>query len=94
MDPIEVPTLLVEPDSGPLAGRHITMRYPSVRFWIAQERGELDNPRLWEETLDAIEEHDLGREPDSLPPAYIVALMREWLAALKAAALPPESGSD
>jgi hypothetical protein len=93
LGPIEVPTLTVKLETGPLAGRTLQMHYPSTRFWIAQERGNLDNPLLWQETLDAIEEHDLGRDPGTLPPTMVFAIMRAWLAALKAVALPPKTGS-
>lgn len=94
LPPIEVPTLLVQPESGPFAGRTIRMRYPSTRFWIAQQRGELDNETMWTETLLAVEEHDFGRDPDDLPPAMVLVLMTDWLDALKADALPPTTGSD
>lgn len=93
LGPLEVPALIIQPTTGPLKGRTLRMRYPSTKFWIAQERGQLDNPLLWAETLDAIEEHDLGRDPGSLPPSYVMALMVAWLAALKDVAVPPPNGS-
>jgi len=92
--PIEIPTLLVAPTEGPLAGRTIRMRYPSTRYWMANERGQADNVAFYEEILDAIEDHDLGRDPASLPPGLVVTIGQAWTAALKAVAVPPTNGTD
>ena len=89
---LEVPTLLVKP-TGLLAGHTLRMRFPSTRYWIAHERGETSQAMFWAEALDAIEEHDLGRDPGSLQPSYIIELVEAWVAALKEAAVPPPTGS-
>lgn len=93
LDPIEVPTLDVRPN-GAMAGRTIRMRYPSVRLWIASERGQLDNTLMWEEILGAIESHDLGRDPASLRPTMITDIGEAWMEAVRQEAIPPTTGND
>ena len=87
-EPVELELLTVEP-GGRLAGRTLHMRYPSVGFLIAQRRGEADDERYWAELLDAIESHDLGRDPESLPAREVNAIGRAWISAMKERAVPP-----
>jgi hypothetical protein len=96
LPPLELPTLLVQPKDGLLAGRTIRMRWPSTRFYIDHARGSRQdrNAALWEETLNAIQAHDFGHEPDNLPPEYIVALADAWIDAVRDHAVPPTNGSD
>lgn len=86
--PIAVVLLTVHP-AGALAGRTLRMRYPSVGFLIAQRRGVARDPEWWAEVVDAIEEHDLGREPESLPAAVVNEIGVAWVAAMKERAVPP-----
>lgn len=88
LDPVPVFLLTVNP-SGALAGRTLRMRYPSVGFLIAQRRGIAKDPEWWEEVIDAIEEHDLGRTPESLPAAIVDEIGVAWVAAIKERAIPP-----
>lgn len=90
--PLVLPTIEVRPE-GPLAGHVLRMRTPSTRFFIAQRRaGGLTNADMWDEILDAIVEHDFDREPDLLPPAYVLLIGNAWLSAIKEQAVPPVSG--
>jgi hypothetical protein len=70
------------------------MRRPSVRFLIAWRRGDLTDEVLWEEVVDAIIDHDLGRDPDRLTSRQVNAIGTAWLDAMKDAAVPPASGTD
>ncbi|HUT76061.1 MAG TPA: hypothetical protein VM285_00130 [Polyangia bacterium] len=90
---IELPTIEVRIESGPLAGHVLTMRTPSTRMFIQQRRGTWDNLDMFEEILNAIVDHDLGQEPDLLPPAVVVGIGTAWFTAIKEAALPPATGS-
>jgi hypothetical protein len=78
---------------GKLDGHVLRMRKPSVRLYIAQRRGTLENVDLYEEVLDAIAEHDFDRDPDRLPPLYIVEIGNAWMDAVRESALPPVSGA-
>ena len=86
--PVPVYLLTVHP-SGGLAGRTLRMRYPSVGFLIAQRRGKAKDPDWWEEVIDAIEEHDLGRTPESLPADVVDEIGVAWVKAMKERAVPP-----
>jgi hypothetical protein len=94
LPPIEVPTVTAHPDKGRLAGRTIVFRLPPTRMWIAMQRGEFDNAALYGHTLDAIVDHDLGVDPESLPPAIVADLASAWLHATREAALPSLSGDE
>lgn len=87
-EPVELELLTVTP-AGHMAGRTLHMRYPSVGFLIAQRRGEADDERYWAEVVDAIEDHDLGRDPDRLPAREVGLIGRAWIAAMKERAVPP-----
>lgn len=93
LGPIALPTIEVRPD-GPMAGRTLRMRYPSVRLWIANQRGDVSRILMFEEILLAIEEHDFGHDPASLPPIWITAIGDAWMDAIKDTAIPPVTGSD
>lgn len=93
LPPVDVPLLVVHP-GGPLKGRTLLMHLPSVRWWIANERGLTDAVGFWEEVVTAIEQHDLGRDVETLPPAYITLISNAWVKALTELALPPASGDD
>lgn len=92
LPPIEVPLLTVRP-TGRLAGRTLRMRYPSVGFLIARRRGQASDEVWWAELVDAIEEHDLGRDPAKLPPSLVNAIGTAWVDAMTEEAVPPPSGS-
>lgn len=87
LEPVELELLTVRPKA-PLAGRTLRMRRPSVGFWIAMKRKAVDDETFWEEIVDAIEDHDLGRDPAKLPPRAVNAIGEAWLEAMKEAAVP------
>lgn len=91
--PVVFETLEVRPDGHGLDGHVLRMRFPSVRLLIARRRGEADREAYWEEVVDAIVEHDLDRDPDRLTVPQITAIGTAWADAMKAAAVPPESGT-
>lgn len=94
LEPIEVPTIEVRPTEGVLRGRTLVMQYPSTTWYIAQQRGDLAGAEMLEAVLGAIVEHDLGRDPASLPPSYVVAIGNAWHDAIRDQAFPPVPGSD
>jgi hypothetical protein len=88
LEPIELRTLEVRPGEN-LEGHVLRMRFPSARFLIAQRRGVASDVEYWEEILDAIEEHDLGQDPDRLPAREVNLIGIAWTRALREAAVPP-----
>jgi hypothetical protein len=85
----------VRPTSGLIAGHHLRMRKPSIRWYLAHRRGfgADQMAEVWyEEIADAIEEHDLGRDPLTLPAKYILAIGQEWMAAATDRAVDPTTG--
>lgn len=88
LGPAPVYLLTVHP-SGAFAGRTLRMRYPSIGFLAAQRRGIAGDVEWYEEVVDAIEEHDLERDPYSLPIAAVNEIGLAWVAAMKERAVPP-----
>lgn len=93
-EPVTFDTVEVRPTGRGLTGHVLSMRRPSVRFLIAQRRGEAGDPEYWEEILDAITAHDLDRDPGRLTAAQVNAIGLAWLEAMTEAALPPATGTD
>lgn len=96
LEPLAVETIPVEPTAGPLAGRHLRMRLPSVSWLIAHKRGLAGGDMAiewYEEIVDAVETHDLGRDVRRLPPRQVLDIGRAWVDAIKDLAHPPTSGS-
>lgn len=91
--PVTFDLLEVRPTGRGLAGHVLQMRYPSVRFLIAQRRGQAGDPEYWEEVVDAVIEHDLDRDPGRLTPGQVGLIGQAWVAAMKERAVPPASGS-
>lgn len=95
---LAIETVDVRPTEGALVGHWLRMRFPSARWFIQQKRGftsDDDNAiAYYEEILDAIEEHDLGRDPAGLPARYVLDIGRAWMAAIRDLAVPPTTGSD
>ena len=90
--PVTFDTLTVRPKGQGLSGHTLEMRYPSVRFLIANKRGEAGDEEYWEELLDAVISHDLDRDPERLTARQVNAIGLAWIEAMKEAAVPPVSG--
>lgn len=84
--------LTVRPN-GSLKGHELVMRRFNTRDYLAIKRGEVDDARLIQMTVDAVEDSTFPGDLLDLDPVHVIAIADAWAEAQKDESLPPANGT-